>query len=41
VDALQQALLIFAVGAVVTASTTAMIVRGHLQWSGRDPWEQP
>jgi hypothetical protein len=24
----------------VTAATTAMIVRGHLQWRGRDPWEQ-
>jgi hypothetical protein len=28
--------LIFAMGAVVTAATVAMIVRGHLYWQHRD-----
>jgi hypothetical protein len=38
VDEFQQALLIFAVGAVVTAFTAGMILKGHLSWQGRDPW---
>lgn len=38
VDEFQQALLIFAVGAVVTACTAGMILKGHLSWQGRDPW---
>ncbi len=38
VNEFQQALLIFTVGAVVTASTAGMILWGHLSWRGRDPW---
>jgi hypothetical protein len=38
VDEFQQALLIFAVGAVVTAATAVMILRGHWSWRGRNPW---
>ncbi|EAU75271.1 hypothetical protein RS9916_37227 [Synechococcus sp. RS9916] len=33
---LMWARLIFAVGAVVTAATVVMIVRGHLYWQRRD-----
>lgn len=35
-----RALLIFVVGALVTALTAAMVIKGHLHWRGRDPWEQ-
>jgi hypothetical protein len=38
---LQQALLIFAIGAVVTLATVVMIARGHARWHGRDPHDDP
>ena len=38
---LQQALLIFAIGAVVTLATVIMIARGHARWHGRDPYDDP
>jgi len=36
VNELMWARLIFAMGAVVTAATVLMIVRGHLYWQRRD-----
>ena len=38
---LQQALLIFTLGGIVTAATILMIVRGHLRWRDRDPYDDP
>jgi hypothetical protein len=38
---LQQALLIFAIGAVVTLATVILIARGHARWHGRDPYDDP
>lgn len=38
---LQQALLIFAVGALVTLATVILIARGHARWHGRDPYDDP
>ncbi|MEO1002811.1 MAG: hypothetical protein AAFX65_06850 [Cyanobacteria bacterium J06638_7] len=38
---LQQALLIFAIGAVVTLATVIMIARGHARWHDRDPYDDP
>lgn len=35
------ALLIFAIGALVTLATVVMIVRGHARWRGRDPYDDP
>ena len=37
VDDLLWARMIFTLGAVVTAATTVMIVRGHLYWRHREP----
>ena len=34
------ALLVFAVGAVVTAATVAMVICGHCAWRGRAPWAE-
>lgn len=38
---LQQALLIFSIGAVVTLATVVMVARGHARWHGRDPYDDP
>lgn len=38
---LQQALIIFALGGVVTLATIVMIVRGHMRWRHRDPFSDP
>ena len=38
---LQQALVIFVLGGVVTIATIIMIVRGHMRWRHRDPFEDP
>jgi hypothetical protein len=38
---LQQALVIFVLGAVVTAATIIMIVRGHMRWRHRNPFADP
>lgn len=35
----QLAIFLFATGAVVTIATLAMIVKGHLYWQGRDPFD--
>ena len=37
VDDLLRARMIFTLGAVVTAATIVMIVRGHLYWRHREP----
>jgi hypothetical protein len=34
------ALLVFAVGAIVTVTTVAMVIRGHCAWRGREPWDE-
>lgn len=38
---LQQALLIFTIGALVTLATVILIARGHARWHGRDPYDDP
>ena len=32
--------LIFAIGAVVTAATIALVLQGHLTWLGREPFDE-
>jgi hypothetical protein len=36
----QLAVLMFCLGGVVTLITVAMILRGHLHWRNRDPFER-
>ncbi|SBO42817.1 conserved protein of unknown function [Cyanobium sp. NIES-981] len=38
---LQQALLIFGLGGLVTLATVVMILRGHRRWHRRDPFDDP
>ncbi len=32
--------LIFAIGAVVTAATIALVLKGHFTWRGREPFDE-
>jgi len=32
--------LIFAIGAVVTAATIALVLKGHFTWLGGDPFDE-
>ncbi len=32
--------LIFAIGAVVTAATIALVLQGHFTWLGREPFDE-
>jgi hypothetical protein len=36
----QLALLMFCLGGVLTLVTVGMILRGHLHWQGRDPFDR-
>ena len=38
---LNQALLIFSLGGLVTLATVVMILLGHRRWHQRDPFEDP
>ena len=38
---LQQALVVFLLGGLVTLTTTVMILRGHRRWHQRDPFDDP
>ncbi|EDY37799.1 hypothetical protein CPCC7001_678 [Cyanobium sp. PCC 7001] len=38
---LQQAILIFGLGGLVTLATVVMILRGHRRWHQRDPFDDP
>ena len=35
----QLAILIFAIGGIVTFATLIMILKGHFYWQGRDPFD--
>ena len=38
---LQGAVLVFAIGALVTLATVVMIARGHARWHDRNPYDDP
>jgi hypothetical protein len=39
VDEFQRAALLFVLGGLVTLSTLIMILRGHVHWRDRDPFD--